>query len=62
MLQRDLPLYSSQPMIYFGSSMLSDEEDAESCIDPSAICFATDFSHFEHEKIGLFFHWHDLSL
>ncbi len=61
MLQQYLPLYNSQPMIYFGSSVPSYEENLEDCVDPSIVHFEIDPMFPIQQDIGLFFHWYNLS-
>lgn len=61
MLQQYLHLYTSQPMIYFGSAIPRDEEDLTDCADPSIIHFEIDSLSAIHQTTGLFFHWYDLS-
>lgn len=61
MLQQHLHLYSSQPLIYFGSAIPSESEDLEDYVDPSIVHFEMDSIFPPQQNIGLFFHWYDLS-
>jgi hypothetical protein len=61
MLQQHLHLYTSQPLIYFGSDTPSEEEDLETFVNPSIIHFGIDSPFPTYENTGLFFHWYDLS-